>query len=78
MASKMIEEPAECQVGVSPLLGFLFLMGFLRSLGFGQPRVETRSRRGAALAGRSAPLQEVIQFLKGQDYDLELKFGNYR
>ncbi len=50
----------------------------IRSQGFNKVQVQVQGEELRVSSPSRDSLQEVIQFLKGQDYDLELKFGNYR
>ena len=50
----------------------------IRGQGFKKVQVQVQGEELRVSSPSRDSLQDVIQFLKGQDYDLELKFGNYR
>ncbi len=50
----------------------------IRDQGFRKVQVQIQGDQLRVIAPKRDTLQEVIAFLKGRDYGMELKFGNYR
>ncbi|MFQ5538201.1 MAG: YajQ family cyclic di-GMP-binding protein [Gemmatimonadota bacterium] len=50
----------------------------IRGQGFKKVQVQIQGDELRVMAPKRDTLQEVIAFLRGQDYGVELRFGNYR